>query len=49
MPAHGHKLVVPAPPSGGGRLLLTLHLEICCQGWTRTNTVRFNPDASGLL
>ena len=25
-----------------GRLLLTLHPEIGCQGWTRTNTVRFN-------
>ena len=30
------------PPSEGGRLLLTLHPEIGCQGWTRTNTVRFN-------
>ena len=25
-----------------GRLLLTLHPENGCQGWTRTNTVRFN-------
>src|ERR1700746_3040340 len=30
------------PPSERGRLLLTLHPEIGCQGWTRTNTVRFN-------
>ena len=33
----------PRPPgSEPGRLLLTLHPEIGCQGWTRTNTVRFN-------
>src|ERR1043166_7639013 len=30
------------PPSEGGRLLLTLHPEIGCQGWTRTNTERLN-------
>src|SRR6266404_4041962 len=30
------------PRSEQGRLLLTLHPEIGCQGWTRTNTVRFN-------
>src|SRR6267142_2795265 len=30
------------PRSERGRLLLTLHPEIGCQGWTRTNTVRFN-------
>ena len=30
------------PPSDGGRLLLTLHPEIGCQGWTRTNTERLN-------
>src|SRR6059036_2281839 len=30
------------PRSERGRLLLTLHAEIGCQGWTRTNTVRFN-------
>ena len=30
------------PRSEHGRLLLTLHPEIGCQGWTRTNTVRFN-------
>ena len=30
------------PRSEQGRLLLTIHPEIGCQGWTRTNTVRFN-------
>ena len=30
------------PRSERGHLLLTLHPEIGCQGWTRTNTVRFN-------
>ena len=30
------------PGSEPGRLLLTLHPEIGCQGWTRTNTVRLN-------
>ena len=30
------------PRSEQGRLLLTLHPEIGCQGWTCTNTVRFN-------
>jgi hypothetical protein len=30
------------PRSEQGSLLLTLHPEIGCQGWTRTNTVRFN-------
>ena len=29
-------------PRANARLLLTLHPEIGCQGWTRTNTVRFN-------
>src|SRR5258708_7538943 len=33
------------PRSEQGRLLLTLHPEIGCQGWTRTNTVRFNKPA----
>ena len=38
------------PRSKRGRLLLTLHPEIGCQGWTRTNTERLNPDSeSGLL
>ena len=32
-------LLVPNPDASG---LLTLHPEIGCQGWTRTNTVRFN-------
>ena len=30
------------PRSERGRLLLTLHPEIGCQGWTRTNTERLN-------
>src|ERR1700690_2904126 len=30
------------PRSERGRLLLTLHPEIGCQGWTRTNTERCN-------
>ena len=30
------------PRSEQGRLLLTLHPEIGCQGWTRTNTERLN-------
>ena len=30
------------PGSEPGRLLLTLHPENGCQGWTRTNTVRLN-------
>ena len=30
------------PRSERGRLRLTLHPENGCQGWTRTNTVRFN-------
>ena len=30
------------PRSEQGCLLLTIHPEIGCQGWTRTNTVRFN-------
>lgn len=30
------------PRSKRGRLLLTLHPEIGCQGWTRTNTERLN-------
>ena len=30
------------PRSEQGRLLLTIHPEIGCQGWTRTNTVRVN-------
>ena len=38
------------PPSEGVRLLLTLRPENGCQGWTRTNTERLNPDSeSGLL
>ena len=33
----------PRPPgSEPGRLLLTLHPENGCQGWTRTNTERLN-------
>src|SRR5438552_18767386 len=32
-------LLVPNPDASG---LLTLHPENGCQGWTRTNTVRFN-------
>ncbi len=31
--------LAPNPDASG---LLTLHPEIGCQGWTRTNTVRFN-------
>ena len=30
------------PRSEQGRLLLTIHPEIGCQGWTRTNTERLN-------
>ena len=30
------------PRSGQGRLLLTIHPENGCQGWTRTNTERLN-------
>src|SRR6185369_15165340 len=30
------------PRSKRGRLLLTIHPEIGCQGWTRTNTERLN-------
>lgn len=30
------------PGSEPGRLLLTLHPENGCQGWTRTNTERLN-------
>src|SRR5580704_7701313 len=36
-------LLVPSWwPRGNARLLLTLPPEIGCQGWPRTNTVRFN-------
>src|SRR5215467_13460358 len=30
------------PRSERGRLMLTMHPEIGCQGWTRTNTERLN-------
>ena len=33
------------PRSEQGRLLLTLHPEIGCQSWTRTNTARLNRPA----
>ena len=40
-------LLVSNPDRSG---LLTIHPEIGCQGWTRTNTERLNPDSeSGLL
>src|ERR1051325_3569400 len=40
-------LLVPNPDTSG---LLTIPPEIGCQGWTRTNTERLNPDSeSGLL